>query len=482
MNDYKNTFDKICNDTNVIGANIVVCNSDEILESHSFGYQDIESNKLSSEDTVYRIASISKTCGAIGLMQLYEKGLIDLDEDISKYLGYTVRNPKYPNDKITVKMITLQTSSIQDGYDDENPEFDDIIKGYNGINGTYIDVTLEELLTDTSSKYYTPLTYGNYKPGTRFCYSNFGCGIMACIIEKVSGELYVDYMENHVFKPLGLNASFKAKRITNHDNIASMYYFHNKLIKNSPEKFINSGLPVFSLGNNFRGPAGGLFISMKDLSIIMRMFLNYGTYKNVQILKRETVEMMYACKWCGLATDEYRAKGIQMRIIDGMGKLTLRGHTGSAYGVYSYMFFSLKHQIGACFITNGINSNNRRTDVDKLFFETQKSWIEKYTTNKPTKAIIDKDKITLNERTIVQKDLIINSSNPYILGKSFSEILDTLGIYDEEKIEYRLKINGKNLIINNIIVYNDEFYINLEKTLKLLNINYTKDYNYIITF
>lgn len=484
QNDYFNkAFAEICEKENLVGANIVVTNENEILERTAYGLQDIEENIPSSTDTVYRIASISKTVGSIGLMQLVEKGLIDLDEDISKYLGFLVRNPKYPNDIITVKMITMQTSSIQDGYDDENPEYDDIHKGYNGINGTYIDVTLKELLTDTNSKYYTPLTYGNYKPGTRFCYSNFGCGIMACIIEKISGELYVDYMENHVFKPLNLNASFKAKRIKDHSYIASMYYLSSKgLHKCSKEGFINSGLPVYELGNNFRGPAGGLFITMTDLSKIMRMFLNYGTYNNVQILKRETVERMYQEEWCGLPGDEYRAKGIQMRIIEPVPSMVLRGHTGGAYGVKSYMFFNLKHKLGACFITNGIN-NRDGSSCQRVFDETQKLWIKMYSTSLPSKVEIHENMVKLEEREIHQKNLLINQSNPYILGKTLADLLSTLAIFNENELSYTFNYHDKHLVINNIIMYKDELYVNLLETLKALDVKYVyKDNVYYLEY
>lgn len=475
MNDFNQKFSKICSKNKLIGSNIVVCDKNNVLEKTCYGYQDLESKLPSSLNTIYRIASISKTVGAIALMQLEEKGLIDLDEDISKYLGYKVRNPKYPNDIITVKMLTMQTSSIQDGYDDENPAYDDIRKGYNGINGTYLDVSLRTLLTDTTSEYYTDLTFGNYKPGTRFCYSNFGCGIMACIIEMVSGELYVDYMENHIFKPLNLNASFKASRINGKENIATMYYKTKTGLHRVPkENFTESKLPVFPLGNNYRGPAGGLFISMNDLSVIMRMFMNYGTYNGVKILKRETVEKMYQMTWCGLPSDEYRAKGLQMRIIRNVDKFTLRGHTGGAYGVRSYMFFNLREGLGACFITNGIDAENDSQYCTNAFYETQKEWIEKYGKELSSDVVISKDEIILPERKIVHNNLFINNGS-YILGKALADSIDQVPVYNEDKMTFTFTINKKEYSINNMIIYKDELYINLENTLKMLSISYKKE-------
>ena len=91
-----------------------------------------------------------------------------------------------------------------------------------------------------------------------------------------------------------------------------------------------------------------------DLSVIMRMFLGYGTYNGIKILNRETVELMYQMHWVGSPSGEdYKAKGIQMKVLN-HHEIPFRGHTGGAYGVRSYMFFSLEKQIGTCFITNGI--------------------------------------------------------------------------------------------------------------------------------
>ena len=150
-----------------------------------------------NNDTVFRIASVSKILVALCIMRLYQEKKLDLDADISNYLGFSVRNPKFPNDIINLKMILTQTSSITDGL--EYAEGDDKDSGYNAINGTNIECRLQDLL-DPNGKYFVKETYSNYAPGSHFQYSNLGCGILACIVEKVSGEYFTEYIKKIIFK------------------------------------------------------------------------------------------------------------------------------------------------------------------------------------------------------------------------------------------------------------------------------------------
>ena len=98
----------------MVGSNVLYLSKDGYLENVQTGYSSIGKKEYTKDTSIYRIASISKVIVAIGLLKLYEKGLVDIDEDISKYLGFKVRNPKYPNDLITLRMIMAQSSSIID--------------------------------------------------------------------------------------------------------------------------------------------------------------------------------------------------------------------------------------------------------------------------------------------------------------------------------------------------------------------------------
>lgn len=339
---------KILDNYEYAGINIIHATKKEIDYNVFYGYKSIEEKSLIDEDTIYRIASISKIEIALAVMSLVEKGLLDIYTDISNYLGFKVRNPKYPEVFITIEMLMTQTSSINDGDYEAG-------LGYDGVNGPIIDVKLEDLLNNTNYKYYTSKTYLDACPGTLWRYSNFGCGILACIIEKVSGMPYIEYVKKVLLDPLDIDGGYSIKQVKSLDKVASLYEWDNKLILERDINMFNEYCyPVYELGNNFRGPAGGLFISPKNLAKIMMMLMNKGIYNGVRILKEETVCEMFKIHWQGIASDpQYKKKGLQLILLDGYSKETLKGHFGCAYGLRSFMLFNEEH--GYIFMCNGAN-------------------------------------------------------------------------------------------------------------------------------
>ena len=250
------------------GISVLHATKDGVKLLMSLGKQDIEEDIDVTEDTIYRIASVSKIIVALGAMKLVEEGKLDIYEDVSKYLGFTLRNPNHPDKKITLEQIMTQSSSITDGFDDPN-------KGYDAVNGPTMHVPLKEILTNPNYEYYNPKTFLKDEPGEKWLYSNFGCGILACIVEKVSGKLFTDYIKEILLDPLEIDGGFRAEQVVKKDMIASLYEYNDSGYKKirTKDKFLQIMFPKYPIGDNFRGPAGGLFISAKDLSKIMIMMM-----------------------------------------------------------------------------------------------------------------------------------------------------------------------------------------------------------------
>lgn len=345
-------FEEICKEFGVVGASACIFKNNEIT-SLNYGYAT--PNHPTTEDTIYRIASVSKIEVALAAMKLVEEEKLDLDEDISVYLGFKVRNIYYPNKIITTRMLMTHTSSITDGFDDEDMTNETRRDTYNGVNGTFLPVSLEELLVPNDSIYYNDITYDKNEPGTKYIYSNFGCGILACIIERISGEYFTDYVKKVVLNPLGVDASFRIDEIKAFDKVSSTYSPKNgEMVETrTKERFLKGVYPRFEIGQNYRGPAGGLFISAKDLTTIMRMLINRGEYQGIRLFKPETIELMFEKNWEDFE-EKHRIRGLQFMILDNLYGHRLYGHYGSAYGVRSFMLFDKEEKIGMCFIANGL--------------------------------------------------------------------------------------------------------------------------------
>lgn len=334
----------------MVGSSVVYLDKNNEVHFIESGYSNLEKNIPTNNKSIYRIASISKVIVAIGVLRLYEKGLVNLDSDISKYLGFKVRNPKFPDDIITIRMLMTQTSSI---IDDGN-FIDGIYKGYDGANSTDDYIKLEDILTYGSLRYYK--TFSDYKPGTNFIYSNLGCGILACICEKVTNIYFTEYIKNELLLPLGIYSGFRLEDLKEPNYLVNHYIYKNgdfKLYRdyNSFKKVQCLRYPI---GDNYRGVAGGLYISAIDLSKIMQMLMNKGIYNDVRILKESTVSEMEKVQWNGTPLDPtYRKKGLQMIIMDQFTKEPLYGHFGNAYGLRSFMLYNKNG--GLIFLCNGAN-------------------------------------------------------------------------------------------------------------------------------
>lgn len=194
-------------------AVVVFCDADS-MQTYFTGKSDLERNIDIAQNTKFRIASISKTITAIAIMQLVDQNLLDLDSDIGDILGYSVRNPNFPNQSITTRMLLSHKSSIVDG------------STYNSfLSATYNNypiLNLNQLLTP-SGAYYNTSQFIIRSPGSYFNYANINYVILGTIIEKITNQRFDTYCLEHIFQPLSIEASFNVNDITNIDSVAVIY-------------------------------------------------------------------------------------------------------------------------------------------------------------------------------------------------------------------------------------------------------------------
>ena len=322
---------------NNVGLALVAVNNGEVVLNETYGVKNIETGEPIAKDDIFRIASISKSFCATAVMQLVEQGKLSLDQDVSELVGFEVRNPNFPDKVITVKMLLSHTASMSDA------------NGYFSLN---------VLNPDSSATW--KQAWNNYAPETGYEYCNLGYNTLGTIVERVSGERYDQYIINHILNPIGVYGGYEVLGLdsTKFVNIYTWNgetgeYIHKpaayaKRAEEIANYVFGQSTPVFS-------PTGGLKISAQDLAKVMKMHMNLGTTpEGTQIISKESAEAMQSI--VAPKTDEGDAYGFAIRtskqLLDGH---TMIGHTGSAYGVYTSMFWNSERNFGFVVMTNGCN-------------------------------------------------------------------------------------------------------------------------------
>jgi CubicO group peptidase (beta-lactamase class C family) len=325
-------FEAVMKRYEAVGASVAVVKDNKLIYSHSFGLKDLDKKVELSNSDIFRIASISKSFSATAIMQLVEAGKLSLDDDFGDLVGFKIRNPNFPDKVITLKMALSHTSSLNDS------------EGY---------LNLDVINPDKNPNW--AKCYNNYKPGTKYEYCNLNFNLIGTIIEKKSAERFDQYIKKHILKPLDLYAGYCVDSLDS-ARFVNLYEYHadNKLFSISPTAYaprrteianyvMGYSTPIFS-------PTGGMKISATDLARYMMMHMNYGTGNGQRIISKRHAKLMQT-----KITDE-EGYGLALRSVDDLVEgVNLKGHTGSAYGLYSTMFFNPKEKYGIVVITNGCN-------------------------------------------------------------------------------------------------------------------------------
>jgi len=318
-----------------VGISVAVVRKNKIIYTHSFGLKDIASNTALTDDCIFRIASISKSFSATSVMQLVEAKKLSVDEDVSNLINFKVRNPKYPETVITLGMLLSHRSSINDS------------QGY---------FSLDSLNPNKNPNW--AKCYNAYEPGKGYMYCNLNYNLTGAIIEKVSGERFDLYVKHHILNPLQVYGGYCVDSLDK-SRFATIYDYNadsNKFIP-SPAAYAAHSAEIahYTMGYStpLFSPTGGMKISAGGLATIMLMHSNLGKTKGKRIISKKSALQMQT------PLSEEEGYGFAMMTTDKMiDGLTLKGHTGSAYGLYSAMFFDSKKKFGFVVISNGCYPGN----------------------------------------------------------------------------------------------------------------------------
>lgn len=305
-----------------------------------------------SVDAPVRVASVSKVVTTLGALWLVEEGKLDLDRDVSDYLGWRFRNPAFPDRPISLRLLLSHRSSLLD-------------------DGGYFFPLGASLRESISSKSW----HATQPPGGVFSYTNLNFGVVATVMEKTTGERFDRLIQRLVMAPLKLDACFNWSGCSegaiaraaalyrksgdedswtpSPDWVAQVDDLNGRppaCLVRLPSPDAACDLDAYRPGDNgtLFSPQGGLRISIRDLGRVARLLLNEGELDGVRLLKPETVRTMLTPVWRmgeGATGENYgglmRCYGLSVQCMIGGGDTPVggdprwHGHMGDAYGLWS---------------------------------------------------------------------------------------------------------------------------------------------------
>ncbi|MDT7934956.1 MAG: serine hydrolase domain-containing protein [Sphingomonadaceae bacterium] len=309
------------------------------------GLADIAARRPMLVETPVRVASISKFVTAIAVMRLVEAGRLDLDADVSRYLGWPLRNPAHPDVPVTLRLLMGHRSGLSDA------------GGYSFPLGT----TLKDSIG--------PISWAEWAPGERFDYVNLNYGVVATVMEAATGERFDRLMQRLVLRPMRLRACYNWSGCPAGMSARAAVLYRKGRDETAwdptgpwvpqidlggarpplgcpvrrPSDDAPCDLATYRPGTNgtLFSPQGGLRISVTDLARIGRMIANGGVSGGRRLMKPATVALFLESRPTGSPAGEtygglMREWGLAQCLPAGQaGTKRWCGHLGDAYGLYS---------------------------------------------------------------------------------------------------------------------------------------------------
>lgn len=317
------------------GLAACIIKGDSVVWRGNFGYAILEDSLVVSDTTVFGACSIGKSITAACVMQLWEDGLIDLDENINNFLPFQIDNPTFDPDSITARMLMTHTSGIRDFNLFGNLTIGDPLET--------LGFFLENYLSNTGI-YYNNSNFNGYTPGTHYEYCNFGSALNGYLVEVLMGAEFKDYADDNLLSPLGMNRTAWFLSGLNVENIAIGYDYSGGQYQSNPH-YGHPAYPGFTLRSN-----------AYELAQFAIMLLNHGNYSGNVILEPATVDSMTTLQ----LNPQIMGLGLQNTTLYCQnGQKILWGHAGCGdVGYAAELQFCPDENIGVVYMSNSSNFND----------------------------------------------------------------------------------------------------------------------------
>lgn len=301
----------------IAGAAVVIVKDGELLTARGYGFADTASGtRVDPARTLFRTGSVGKLFTWTAVMQQVEAGRLDLDRDVNDYIDFRIP----PRDGQPVTLRNLMTHT---------PGFEESIK---------------RLVTDRPERLASPEEYLKawvpgriYPPGKVPAYSNYGVTLAGYVVERVSGETYDDYVDRHVFAPLGMASSTTRQALP-----------ENLRTRMSRGYLLGSGrsYPFELFGVS---PAGGASTTVTDMARFMIAWLQEGELAGQRILAADTARRTLATRLAVVPPLNGMALGF---LEQGYGGRRIVGHGGDSQYFHSVLGLYPDEGVGVYLVMN----------------------------------------------------------------------------------------------------------------------------------
>lgn len=320
-----------------LGAVVCVIQNGAVAYTACYGARDLDGTPMAA-DTLFRVGSISKMVTGIGLMQLAEEGRLSLDADLSPLLGVPLRHPRYPDTPITLRQLMTHTAALRDSV-----AYDRALAG----DATPLSQLMSGPLLPDQFLSYT-------RPGTRSRYSNFGGGLLGCVLEAATGRTVDAWMQAAVFAPLGVTAAYQSALLPADAAVTNPYQMPGRTLGET----VRDGAAAVTEADpqtHYTWTAGKLTLSAPDLSRLLIVLCEGGVCDGKRILNEDSALAMRTLQnGVGSVTGK-SGRGLclipqQNTLVRGR---TLWGHGGKANGMLCGAYFDPTDHTGVVMLTNG---------------------------------------------------------------------------------------------------------------------------------
>lgn len=327
-------------DQEVPGAVVAVVKDGQVIFERGYGFANLETRTpVNAERTLFYLASLTKTFTATAVMQMVERGKLDLQTDVNRYLSSFQVEPTFPE---PVTLSHLLTHSA--GFDDKTIGYAALEAGEVRPLGAYLTSALPPRVRP---------------PGQVTAYSNHGYGLAGYLVEIASGETFADFLADNIFRPLGMSRSTANVPLPPDlaPDLATGYEYDYRTQRLVPLPLASRNVP----------PAGSVSATAGDMARFLIAHLQDGRFEQVRMLRDETARQMHARQF----TNHPLLPGMSFGFFEGRyrGERLLQ-HPGAAPGYSALAVLVPEYGLGVFVATNasalGTNRSTAQAILDVL--------------------------------------------------------------------------------------------------------------------